>query len=342
MNTALILARSGLALVFLVAGLAKLADLPGSRSALDDFGVDRRFVRVGAVALPIAELVAALLLVVAPTTRIGAVLAGLLLVVFVVGIVNALRQGRSPDCHCFGQLHSKPAGRETVARNLVLAAIAVFVVAKGPGPSYLSWADAQNGTELALVGTGFVAAVLAYASAALWRENRSLNGHVGAAAHGLTPVPVGQRAPEFSVRALDGTLTPSGALVGDERSILVFVSSSCGPCVALFPELARWKEMLVGRLGIHVLAGGDEDEIRRLSEEHGLSMLLDRGDGASRSFGVAGTPAGIEIDPSGAVAANMALGAPAIEGLIRAALKRPEDGDFSLGLRQFHPSASQG
>ncbi len=39
MATALLIARVLLAAVFLVAGLAKLADLAGSRQALRDFGV---------------------------------------------------------------------------------------------------------------------------------------------------------------------------------------------------------------------------------------------------------------------------------------------------------------
>ena len=43
MNLVLLLARLLLAAVFLVAGLAKLADLAGSRQALRDFGVPAVF-----------------------------------------------------------------------------------------------------------------------------------------------------------------------------------------------------------------------------------------------------------------------------------------------------------
>ena len=41
--------------------------------------------------------------------------------------------GRQPDCHCFGQLHVSKAGWSTLSRNGVLAAVAVFVVWRGPG-----------------------------------------------------------------------------------------------------------------------------------------------------------------------------------------------------------------
>src|SRR4051812_12633291 len=98
--------------------MAKLVDLPGSRHALENFGVPGRFVAPGAVALPIAELVAAGLLLPASTARAGAILAVALLLTFVWGIAAALRRGAAPECHCFGQLHSRPAGAETIGRNV--------------------------------------------------------------------------------------------------------------------------------------------------------------------------------------------------------------------------------
>jgi hypothetical protein len=35
--------------------------------------------------------------------------------------------GHGPDCRCFGQLHSVPAGSKTLVRNGVLAALAAFL-----------------------------------------------------------------------------------------------------------------------------------------------------------------------------------------------------------------------
>src|SRR5205085_11239986 len=68
----------------------------------------------------------------------GAVGALVLLLIFVAGIGYNLALGRTPDCHCFGQLHSAPAGWSTLVRNLVLALIAGLVVGfetgnTGPG-----------------------------------------------------------------------------------------------------------------------------------------------------------------------------------------------------------------
>src|SRR5690348_10994712 len=100
-----------LAAVFATAGTAKLLDRAGFQRALVGFGVPQALAAALAVALPLAEIAVAVALVLRPSARWGAVAALVLLLVFVVGILRAMRQGRAPDCHCFGQIHSAPAGR---------------------------------------------------------------------------------------------------------------------------------------------------------------------------------------------------------------------------------------
>ena len=128
MQSVLLVLRLGLSAVFLVAGFAKLADLAGSRAALRDFGVPARLSSPFGVLLPLAELAVAVALVPAASAWWGALGALALLLVFVAGIGYALSRGRTPDCHCFGQLHSAPAGPSTLVRNLVLAALAAVVI----------------------------------------------------------------------------------------------------------------------------------------------------------------------------------------------------------------------
>ena len=128
----------------------------------------------------------------------------------------------------------------------------------------------------------------------------------------------------------DGAKVAAAQLLEDDRrAIFVFTAASCEPSVELLPELARWREVFRGRLDIHVLAAGDEEQNRRLAAEHGIPLLLDQDGAALRAFGVEGTPGAIEIDAIGRAASPMALGAPAIEGLIRAALEHPADGPSS-------------
>ena len=46
------------------------------------------------------------------TALAGAVGALALLLLFSGAVALALSRGHEPECHCFGQLHSAPAGRE--------------------------------------------------------------------------------------------------------------------------------------------------------------------------------------------------------------------------------------
>src|SRR5215208_582186 len=124
MDVVLLIARLLLASVFAVAGVAKLADREGSRQAIVDFGVPKALAAPLGLLLPLGELTVAATLLPAPTAWWGALGALALLLVFVVGISVNLARGRKPDCHCFGQLHSAPAGWKTLARNGVLAAVA--------------------------------------------------------------------------------------------------------------------------------------------------------------------------------------------------------------------------
>ncbi len=131
MSAAVLLVRLVLAAVLAAAGLAKLADREGTGRAVVDFGVPARFAPPVSVLLPLAELGAAALLVVPATARWGGLLALLMLAFFVTAIAVNLAKGRRPDCRCFGQVHSAPAGWSTLVRNAVLAAAAVFVVVAG-------------------------------------------------------------------------------------------------------------------------------------------------------------------------------------------------------------------
>jgi uncharacterized membrane protein YphA (DoxX/SURF4 family) len=106
MGVALLVGRCLLAGVFLVAGVAKLADLEGSRRAVAEFGVPQSLAGRLGVALPAAELAVAVVLMVGASARFGALAALALLLVFVEAITAALARGSSADCHCFGQLHA--------------------------------------------------------------------------------------------------------------------------------------------------------------------------------------------------------------------------------------------
>src|SRR5215212_6338351 len=159
MNAALLIARLVLALVFVVAGLAKLADRKGSRQAVADFGVPAILAAPIGILLPLVELVVGVTLLPASTAWWGALGTLALLLLFAAGISVNLARGKKPDCHCFGQLHSAPAGWKTLSRNGVLAAIAALIVWRGyagAGPSALSWIATLSAAQLAGLIAGLV------------------------------------------------------------------------------------------------------------------------------------------------------------------------------------------
>ena len=141
-----------LAVVFATAAAGKLLDRSGSRRALAAFGVPVRLTGAGALALPLAELAIAAALVFPSSARWGALAALVLLLAFLVGIANALAHRRAPDCHCFGQLHSAPAGAGTLARNAALAVLAAILVWRGPGPAIDAWLAARDIDSVDIVG----------------------------------------------------------------------------------------------------------------------------------------------------------------------------------------------
>ena len=345
MDAALLIARLVLGAVFTLAGVAKLSDLKGSRQAIIDFGVPSAIAAPLGLVLPLAELTVAATLLPACTAWWGALGALALLSVFVVGITYNLARGRKPECHCFGQLHSAPAGWKTLARNGVLAAIAGFVLWAGyyggAGPSALSWLRVLSTAQLlALVGGALVLALLAGQwrfLVHLLRQNGRLlvrleaveatlaeggsvvapsaNGSSVDQAEGL---PVGSVAPDFSLSGLHGeTLTLNALRSSDKPVMMLFTDPGCGPCNAMLPEVGRWQEEHAQKLTLALISRGEVEENKTKAQEHGLSnVLLQKDWEVSESYEVGGTPSAVLIAPDGKVASPVAEGAEGIRGLL--------------------------
>jgi hypothetical protein len=86
MEITMMVSRILLAFVFIIAGLAKLADRPGSRQAVIDFGLPSSFAWPIGLLLPLTELAVATALIPASTALWGAMGALALLLLFVAGI----------------------------------------------------------------------------------------------------------------------------------------------------------------------------------------------------------------------------------------------------------------
>jgi hypothetical protein len=339
-GTFALVAALALAVIFTVAGLAKLTDRFGTREAVREFGGPTFLVPALALVLPLAELAVAGALVI-PTTRfVGAVGALGLLAMFSAAIAASLARGKAPHCHCFGQLHSAPASWRTLVRNGLLSLIALGLVSAtrvDAGKSPWGWISARQAGELgaiagaiavvalaAAIGTAFLVLTRAYGrllvrleatEQALQEAGIEIAHNAQLSELGLDP---GTPAPQFAMQfSTAKPATRDELLAPGLPLLLVFTSPGCWPCHTLLPSLARWQHEFGDRLTVAVASTGEPEEIRRQEAEHGLgAMLLDTDLALSDAYLTAGTPSAVLIAPDGTIASYIAAGAEEIEALV--------------------------
>ena len=349
--------RAGLAVVFVAAGVAKLLDRPGTRATVVEFGVGRRTARVVAAWLPAVEIAVGVALVPTFSARYGALGACVLLAVFTVAVVRSLARGQAPDCHCFGQVHSRPVGPGTVARNVVLFAFAAFVAVAGwdnAGVSATGWiAGAGAPWVVAAAAAVLIVALVAFQvwfSLQLLAQNgrtlarldalesalRAAGVNVLVEADGAEPsgpaladlpdvgLPVGASAPDFELEGVDGRPRSLASLLAWARPVLlIFSAAGCGPCEALLPELAGWRRRYGDSLTIALIARGEAEQNEAAAREHGLDLVLldERGEQAASAYRAPGTPMAVLVAVDGTIASRTVAGADAIATLIARATR---------------------
>lgn len=207
MDAALLALRLATAVVFLLAGLAKLANLDAFTRAVANYRLlPVRAVRPVARDLPAAEVAAGALLAAGVATRLVALALAAMLLAFAVAVAVNLRRGCRIDCGCF----TGPGPREitwaTVARNLVMSAGAVLLAARPPAALSL-WAGPGAGGHLAGADTA-AAAVVAVVLLAATRPSRPA---AGAAATGSTRGPGSRRSRRARSTGAASTASACGA-----------------------------------------------------------------------------------------------------------------------------------
>jgi thiol-disulfide isomerase/thioredoxin len=338
----LAVARIIVAVVFAAAAFAKLASLPATRSAIEAFGVPKRVAAAGTYVLPLAELAVALLVLWSSTAWWGSLGALVLLASFSVAIGVNLAQGRTPDCHCFGQLHSRPVSAGTLGRNGVLAVPPLFVLAAGrvdAGPDPMEWLrHLSRGEAVLTVVCAALAAALAFVAIVLRRvvarqrelaeavnvlEQHALRERPPSQPRTADPprgLPLGAVAPDALVTERDGERLTISTLLDRRPAVLIFVSHGCAPCRQLLPRLPGWQRKLAGRVRIAVIVRGSEAAHAKVGEEHPeVELHFSRGEALSTAYRAEWTPAAVAISPEGRVASETRFGPEAIEELLASA-----------------------
>jgi thiol-disulfide isomerase/thioredoxin len=337
MSAALLAARLILVAVLVLAGIGKLADRQGARQAVRAFGVPEILSAPVATVLPFVELAAAALLVPSATAELGAGLALALVLVFSGAITRSLLRGETPDCHCFGALHSEPAGLRTLIRNLALAAVAGLSMTAGPGASATHWVTTLNSSAVVIlilaVGLTATAAAAAAFALHLLRRNGELLLRVdeletviessGLAVPVAEPapdagLPVGTPAPDFELSAVNGErVTLAGLRAGGGELLLLFTDPGCGPCNALMPQVAEWQRERPGNRRLVVVSRGGAEANAAHATQHGLSDILIQPDReVSERYAVTATPSALIVGVDGAIASAVHAGEEEIRRLV--------------------------
>jgi peroxiredoxin len=124
---------------------------------------------------------------------------------------------------------------------------------------------------------------------------------------------VGDKAPSFTLRTMDGVMVSLSMLCGEKlpaakRKVVVldFFQTTCKPCLEELPEFVRfyqkWKED--ARVQFYMVGvGEDAERIRKFHEEKRISLpvLCDPFWNMSKGYGVTTFPVAIIIDREGII-----------------------------------------
>jgi peroxiredoxin len=348
----LVAVRLLLAVVFLVAGVAKLANRAESRQALRDFGLPMRLAQPFGTLLPPLEITVAVSLLFAASAWYGASAALVLLGMFTAGIAGNLVRGRQPACNCFGQLHSVPISWRTLLRNGLLAACAVWLIAGGrPQPSADLWVFLRGldsrGRRIAMVVAAVIGFVvlntfrqetpddseqeLAEEPASAMRPRAEAIAAVGARPD-LTPaeptarrkvltgngLPIGTEAPEFDLPDLTGARHSLASLRGSGRSLLLLFSSPfCEPCQALAPQLPGLTAVYEQAFRLVLVSKGTaEQNLKHLKDASSLLVLFQENFEVAESYDCTSSPSAVHVGADGLIRSKLATGQIEIKRLM--------------------------
>ena len=131
-------------------------------------------------------------------------------------------------------------------------------------------------------------------------------------------LPLGDRAPGFTLASVDGGEVALGQLQAEGRPVvLLFVDAGSGPCAALMPEIARWQRDRAEAVTIAVIGRGPIAACAALAREHGLTRVLAQRDReVAEAYATLTVPSAVLIDRDGVIASKGAVGPDAIRALL--------------------------
>lgn len=305
--TFLVLANLTLAVLLAISGIAKLRAPAATRDAFTALRLPAALRRSPApTALPWAELALAVVLVFGAgwLLVLGTVGALLLFLAYTAIIARALGFDEPVSCACFGTLGAHDVSKRTLARNLLLVALAALGV----------WSALAGHTvyDLGWLGWGWVAvAALAAAAVAL-----SLGGAPAVLAAGghswIGNAVITERATGAAVQVRRLAARHDGV-------VLLFVLPGCGGCERVMADLPRD----AGRVVVPLMPS---DSSADAWGGLGVELYEDPGFNLGRAVSGGASPAALELGRDGVPVGPVAIGFDDVTALIgaRPAAPRPE------------------
>lgn len=349
MEIFLLIIRLFLAAIFALAGIGKLYDTEGSEKAVKNFGVPESLAKPFAILLPLAEILVAILLLFAEISWFGAIGAFIILLIFIGGMLNQMRLGNAPDCHCFGQIHSAPVSKKTLLRNAVFVIPALILILSGRENQGIGVLHSSvNNSEfdfmnliLGVIIIGFLAAIVYFLKQISDQQTQILRrievleilSHEGSRSVERENIsspedglPIGAPAPNFELPNVYGKNIHFEHLLAKGKPLLLFfVGVGCVPCASLLPEIEKWQKDLGEKLNfVFVSNGAAKENLAKFSGASVKEILIQKENEVAKEFNAVWTPTALLINSDGTIGSRPAVG----DGAIRKLIEKIEKEDF--------------
>jgi len=316
------LIRLLLGLVFAIAGVTKLIDMQGTRESLSNFGVPKSATPVFTFLLPLTELAVFVGLLFSATAWSAALAGFLLLCLFSVVIAINLQRGQTHECHCFGQLYSRPLGRGSLIRNGAFELLALFIIIQGPtgaGPNLWSAAiEIYSAQPLAMTG----ATIVVVAAMVFWihlsRKKNLEAAQVRAEETKSNGLPINSKAPDFELMDFDERPGSLKRLLTERKPVmLLFANPKCGPCAAIFHEVGHWQKDFDTEITIAVISQGTvKDNFVNTARNNLRRVYLQSEREVADLYDAKLTPSAVLVLSDGRIGSSVVAGADDIRALL--------------------------
>ena len=306
-----------LAAVLVTSGIAKLRDRRATRDAFDALRVPAVVpAELAAPALPWIEIALAVLLLVAPATGLVpvAALVLLLMLAYTALIGRALGFEEPVTCSCFGSIGRHDVDRTTLARNVLLMALAAvvlwFAADGGSIPGVVRGLEDSDGWTLLAAAVAAAVAVLVVGDPS--RPAAPESDEAELLDYERRPIPYGV------LDLADGRSATLAELATSQARLLVVLNPSCGPCDRIAARLDEWVaglEPAVGIVAIYPLEHVPSEGLGHAAELAAVEPELN----VRRVFDV-GTPAAVLLGADGLLAGGPVAGENAIADFVEAVM----------------------